>query len=57
MYIIELAIDTSITAWYISLFPTVFDVLSTYYETRSWPTALKAGVSAGKGYVLPDAVK
>ncbi|XP_010175195.1 tRNA methyltransferase 10 homolog B, partial [Antrostomus carolinensis] len=35
----------------------VFDVLSTYYETRSWPMALKAGVSAGKGYVLPDAVK
>ncbi|NWW92519.1 TM10B methyltransferase, partial [Rhynochetos jubatus] len=35
----------------------VFDVLSTYYETRSWPAALKAGVSAGKGYRLPDAVK
>ncbi|NXW38878.1 TM10B methyltransferase, partial [Phaetusa simplex] len=35
----------------------VFDVLSTYYETRSWPSALKAGVSSGKGYVLPDAVK
>ncbi|NWH22896.1 TM10B methyltransferase, partial [Grus americana] len=35
----------------------VFDVLSTYYETRSWPAALKAGVSSGKGYVLPDAVK
>ncbi|XP_064358199.1 tRNA methyltransferase 10 homolog B isoform X1 [Dromaius novaehollandiae] len=34
----------------------VFDVLSTYYETRSWPAALKAGVSSGKGYVLPDAV-
>ncbi|NXQ92090.1 TM10B methyltransferase, partial [Nyctibius grandis] len=32
----------------------VFDVLSTYYETRSWPAALKAGVSSGKGYVLPD---
>ncbi|KAM6227446.1 tRNA methyltransferase 10 homolog B isoform 2-T2 [Spheniscus humboldti] len=55
--ITELAIDTSITAWYISLFLTVFDVLSTYYETRSWPAALKAGVSSGKGYVLPDAVK
>ncbi|KAM9251262.1 tRNA methyltransferase 10 homolog B [Cariama cristata] len=35
----------------------VFDVLSTYYETRSWPAALKAGVSSGKGYVLPDAAK
>ncbi|NXS55912.1 TM10B methyltransferase, partial [Brachypteracias leptosomus] len=33
----------------------VFDVLSTYYETRSWPAALKAGVSSGKGYVVPDA--
>ncbi|KAM9262234.1 tRNA methyltransferase 10 homolog B [Morus bassanus] len=35
----------------------VFDVLSTYYDTRSWPAALKAGVSSGKGYVLRDAVK
>ncbi|NXY47691.1 TM10B methyltransferase, partial [Ceuthmochares aereus] len=35
----------------------VFEVLSTYYETRSWPAALKAGVSSGKGYVLPDAMK
>ncbi|KAK2515910.1 tRNA methyltransferase 10 homolog B isoform X1 [Columba livia] len=35
----------------------VFDVLLTYRETRSWPVALKAGVSSGKGYVLPDAVK
>ncbi|KAM8792617.1 tRNA methyltransferase 10 homolog B [Eudromia elegans] len=34
----------------------VFDVLSNYYTTRSWPAALKAGVSSGKGYVLPDAV-
>ncbi|KFV82332.1 tRNA methyltransferase 10 B, partial [Struthio camelus australis] len=32
----------------------VFDVLSTYYETRSWPAALRAGVSSGKGYVLAD---
>uniref|UniRef100_A0A8C3RCB3 tRNA (guanine(9)-N(1))-methyltransferase n=1 Tax=Cyanoderma ruficeps TaxID=181631 RepID=A0A8C3RCB3_9PASS len=32
----------------------VFDVLSTYYETQSWPAALRAGVSSGKGYVLPD---
>ncbi|NXX28208.1 TM10B methyltransferase, partial [Nicator chloris] len=32
----------------------VFDVLSTYYETRSWPAALRAGVSSGKGYMLPD---
>ncbi|OPJ90289.1 FERM and PDZ domain-containing protein 1 [Patagioenas fasciata monilis] len=35
----------------------VFDVLLTYRETRSWPAALKAGVSSGKGYVLPDAVE
>ncbi|XP_074935375.1 tRNA methyltransferase 10 homolog B [Phalacrocorax aristotelis] len=35
----------------------VFDVLSTYYDTQSWPAALKAGVSSGKGYVLRDAVK
>ncbi|NXP24450.1 TM10B methyltransferase, partial [Scytalopus superciliaris] len=35
----------------------VFDVLSTYYETRSWPAALRAGVSSGKGYVLPEAVE
>ncbi|NWR45942.1 TM10B methyltransferase, partial [Regulus satrapa] len=34
-----------------------FDVLSTYYETRSWPAALRAGVSSGKGYVLPDALE
>ncbi|NXU50824.1 TM10B methyltransferase, partial [Turnix velox] len=34
----------------------VFDVLSTYYETRSWPAALQAGVSSGKGYVLPDEI-
>ncbi|NXP51657.1 TM10B methyltransferase, partial [Heliornis fulica] len=32
----------------------VFDVLATYYETRSWPAALKAGVSSGKGYTLPE---
>lgn len=38
----------------ISLLPTVFDILCTYYETRSWPAALRAGVSSGKGYVLPD---
>ncbi|NXD30160.1 TM10B methyltransferase, partial [Spelaeornis formosus] len=35
----------------------VFDVLSTYYETRSWPAALRAGVSSGKGYMLPEAVE
>lgn len=35
----------------------VFDVLSTYYRTQSWPDALKAGVSSGKGYVLPDGEK
>ncbi|XP_048147236.1 tRNA methyltransferase 10 homolog B isoform X1 [Corvus hawaiiensis] len=35
----------------------VFDVLSTYYNTRSWPAALRAGVSSGKGYVLPDTVE
>ncbi|XP_042706346.1 tRNA methyltransferase 10 homolog B isoform X3 [Chrysemys picta bellii] len=32
----------------------VFDVLSTYYETQSWPEALKAGVPPGKGYVLQE---
>ncbi|KAM9330655.1 tRNA methyltransferase 10 homolog B [Gastrophryne carolinensis] len=30
----------------------VFDVLCTYHETRSWPKALSAGVSPGKGFVL-----
>ncbi|XP_019372356.1 PREDICTED: tRNA methyltransferase 10 homolog B isoform X1 [Gavialis gangeticus] len=35
----------------------VFDALSTYYETKSWPEALKAGVPLGKGYILPDADK
>uniref|UniRef100_A0A7M4F1H4 tRNA methyltransferase 10 homolog B n=1 Tax=Crocodylus porosus TaxID=8502 RepID=A0A7M4F1H4_CROPO len=35
----------------------VFDTLSTYYETKSWPEALKAGVPLGKGYILPDADK
>ncbi|KAM4053211.1 tRNA methyltransferase 10 homolog B isoform 1-T3 [Anomaloglossus baeobatrachus] len=30
----------------------VFDILRTYCETRSWPEALKAGVSPGKGFVL-----
>ncbi|NXK42066.1 TM10B methyltransferase, partial [Piprites chloris] len=32
----------------------VFDILCTYYETRNWPVALKAGVSSGKGYVLRE---
>ncbi|KAM7165787.1 tRNA methyltransferase 10 homolog B isoform 4-T6 [Macrochelys suwanniensis] len=32
----------------------VFDALSTYYETQSWPEALKAGVPPGKGYVLQE---
>uniref|UniRef100_A0A8D0GZH5 tRNA methyltransferase 10 homolog B n=1 Tax=Sphenodon punctatus TaxID=8508 RepID=A0A8D0GZH5_SPHPU len=35
----------------------VFDALSTYYETQSWPDALKAAVSPGKGYVLRDIVQ
>ncbi|NXU11764.1 TM10B methyltransferase, partial [Pardalotus punctatus] len=35
----------------------VFDILSTYYETRSWPAALRAGVSSGKGYMLPERVE
>ncbi|NXK85711.1 TM10B methyltransferase, partial [Formicarius rufipectus] len=35
----------------------VFDILCTYYETRSWPAALRAGVSSGKGYVLPEAAE
>nr|XP_014353549.1 PREDICTED: tRNA methyltransferase 10 homolog B [Latimeria chalumnae] len=30
----------------------VFDVLLTYYETGSWPEALKAGIPSGKGYVF-----
>ncbi|XP_007653753.1 tRNA methyltransferase 10 homolog B isoform X1 [Ornithorhynchus anatinus] len=34
----------------------VFDVLLTYYETRSWPEALKAGVAPRKGFVLQDSV-
>lgn len=29
----------------------VFDILSTYFETHSWPEALKKGVSPGKGYI------
>ncbi|XP_044513460.1 tRNA methyltransferase 10 homolog B [Gracilinanus agilis] len=32
----------------------VFDILSTYVETRNWPEALKTGVSPGKGYVIPN---
>lgn len=36
--------------------PTVFDILSTYFETHSWPEALKKGVSPGKGYILRDPV-
>ncbi|XP_053556612.1 tRNA methyltransferase 10 homolog B [Bombina bombina] len=32
----------------------VFDILSTYLEKRSWPEALKAGVSPGKGFILCD---
>ncbi|XP_072452854.1 tRNA methyltransferase 10 homolog B isoform X4 [Notamacropus eugenii] len=35
----------------------VFDILSTYVETRNWPAALKTGVSLGKGYVIPDTVE
>lgn len=34
----------------------VFDILSTYFETHSWPEALKKGVSPGKGYILRDPV-
>ncbi|KAK7825419.1 hypothetical protein U0070_012219 [Myodes glareolus] len=34
----------------------VFDILSTYFETHSWPEALKKGVSPGKGYILRDSV-
>lgn len=30
----------------------VFDILRIYCESRSWPEALKAGVSPGKGFVL-----
>ncbi|XP_004372305.1 tRNA methyltransferase 10 homolog B isoform X1 [Trichechus manatus latirostris] len=35
----------------------VFDILSTYFETRNWPEALKKGVSSGKGYVLQNSVE
>ncbi|KAM6170415.1 tRNA methyltransferase 10 homolog B isoform 1-T1 [Rhynchocyon petersi] len=35
----------------------VFEVLSTYFETRNWPEALKKGVSSGKGYVLQNSVE
>uniref|UniRef100_F6V616 tRNA methyltransferase 10 homolog B n=1 Tax=Equus caballus TaxID=9796 RepID=F6V616_HORSE len=35
----------------------VFDILSTYSETQSWPEALKKGVSSRKGYVLQNAVE
>nr|XP_020860168.1 tRNA methyltransferase 10 homolog B [Phascolarctos cinereus] len=35
----------------------VFDILSTYVETRNWPAALKTGVSLGKGYVVPNTVE
>ncbi|XP_066460487.1 tRNA methyltransferase 10 homolog B [Eleutherodactylus coqui] len=34
----------------------VFDILCSYCETRSWPEALQAGVSPGKGFVLRDAI-
>lgn len=34
----------------------VFDILSTYLETRDWPEALKKGVSPGKGYMLRNSV-
>ncbi|KAM3939300.1 tRNA methyltransferase 10 homolog B [Leptodactylus fuscus] len=34
----------------------VFDILRTYHETQSWPEALKAGVSPGKGFVLQDEI-
>uniref|UniRef100_A0A8C6HMV3 tRNA methyltransferase 10 homolog B n=1 Tax=Mus spicilegus TaxID=10103 RepID=A0A8C6HMV3_MUSSI len=35
----------------------VFDILSTYFETRNWPEALKKGVSPGKGYVLKNSAE
>lgn len=35
----------------------VFDVLATYFETHSWPEALKKGVSSGKGYVVRSSVE
>lgn len=34
----------------------VFDILRIYCESRSWPEALIAGVSPGKGFVLRDEV-
>lgn len=36
---------------------TVFDILSTYFETQNWPEALKKGVSSRKGYVLQNSVE
>ncbi|XP_040819172.1 tRNA methyltransferase 10 homolog B isoform X1 [Ochotona curzoniae] len=35
----------------------VFDVLATYFETHSWPEALKKGVSSGKGFVVRSALE
>ncbi|KAL6050913.1 hypothetical protein STEG23_019430 [Scotinomys teguina] len=35
----------------------VFDVLSTYFETHSWPEALKKGVSPRKGYILRNGME
>ncbi|XP_008706068.1 tRNA methyltransferase 10 homolog B isoform X2 [Ursus maritimus] len=34
----------------------VFDILATYFETQSWPEALKKGVSSRKGYILQNSV-
>ncbi|KAK2495069.1 hypothetical protein MC885_016501 [Smutsia gigantea] len=36
---------------------SVFDILSTYFETQNWPEALKKGVSSRKGYVLQNSVE
>ncbi|XP_055461313.1 tRNA methyltransferase 10 homolog B isoform X2 [Psammomys obesus] len=35
----------------------MFDILSTYFETRNWPEALKKGVSPGKGYILRNSME
>ncbi|XP_043915433.1 tRNA methyltransferase 10 homolog B [Protopterus annectens] len=34
----------------------VFEVISTYYETRNWQAALQSGIPPGKGYVIRTSV-
>ncbi|KAH0503827.1 tRNA methyltransferase 10-like protein B [Microtus ochrogaster] len=49
VYVIGGLVDESIQK-------VMFDILSTYFETHSWPEALKKGVSPGKGYILRNPV-